>query len=996
MRPVYLLICLLSVSLGHSQQDTSVSFWAAVTPDAKPFDSTKVDKCLRLLRNLPANSLETRPIIPFPSEQELQQAAESAQTFNRWLNKAKVLRELGYKDCSLFILRSLTRNYPINEPALCFDAYTEIIYSHIYNLEFNQADTICLYAVKLAKKEAIQHAGLSWISAHTDHRLHRTELAREKLSASLALAQKEGSKHWELRNLSTMGVISRDVFFGHTLKAIPDHQQALELAIETRDTFYIINELIALGLNYGDAAKMDLHFDYLLQALEYLKYYEVLHQRLRIQSVLCEALTGFGSLNEAISLREETLKLAKLSKSSMASDIYLRLATAYINLREWNKAKASLDSATQILKLNGRYQTELFGLEQQYYVLFKAKGDIPQALSHLENAFASVSENYVNRNAQLLSEYETQYRTGEKEKLLKTTQNQRSWLLLLAALITILCIVVWISYFKQRASGRLVAQQKEIVQRQSDELRQLEQLKSRFFTNVSHELRTPLTLMLGPVSYLLKQDYWTDRDRNLLEITNQNGKRLLNLVNEILDLAKLETGRMDVQEKAVNWLKALEPTVAQYASFSDSHLAKLTFDFQADPGLNIYLDTNKFEKILHNFLSNALKFTPQSGTITLTASDLGDKLQVCVRDTGQGIHPSDLPHIFDRFYQSRRADSPVQGGTGIGLSLCYELSELLGGTIWAESVYGSGSAFYVELPKKEARLDEAPPPAAVVTPQVISTSNGFKQQESPSSLPGKAKGSILVVEDNPELRQYIQVILDEYKVQTAVNGKEALDLLQSGHMEPPDLIISDIMMPVMDGVQFLNWVKQSDQFRHIPFVMLTARGDARIKLQALRIGVDDYMLKPFLADELMARIHNLLQNHFERLRFQKLATENQLENFPIEPIPPVVSEVNARWLAELERLLEKKLDDHAFNFNWVASELNLSERQFRRKVQQLTGMPPNKYLQEMRLQQAHDLMTNGKFSTIKEIGYAVGYRDTPYFSALFTERFGTAPSQLLR
>ncbi|HLP95793.1 MAG TPA: ATP-binding protein [Saprospiraceae bacterium] len=994
MRSIIILICFLSVRAVFGQKDTTVNFWAAVTPKAQPFDTSKVDNCLRLLRSLPPHPLETRPVIPFPSNQELQQAAHSAQAFEKWLRKAKIMRELGYKDYSNFILEALTRYYPSTDPSLRFDAYTEIIYSCLYNLEFGKADSICMHAIKMANSAGMTHAGLAWISAHTDHRLQRTEMAREKLAVSLALAQKEGSKHWELRNQSTMGVISRDVFFGHTLKAIPDHLRALDLAIETRDTFYIINELIALGFNYDDAAKMDLHLDYLYKALEYLKHYEVLYQRMRILSALCEILPDLGRTEEAISLREGSLRIAKLAKSSFTSDIYLRLSTSYISLHKWDKAKAALDSVETILKQNGRYDTELFTLEQQYYVLFKAKGDIPEALKHLERAYAGVSQNYVKRNAQLLSEYETQYRTGEKEKLLKTTQKQRSWLLLLAVLITMLCIVVFISYFRQRATARLVAQQKEIVQRQSEELRQLEQLKSRFFTNVSHELRTPLTLMLGPLNHLLKQDYWTDRDRKLLEITNQNGKRLLNLVNEILDLAKLETGRMEIRESAVNWYKTIEPTVAQFASFSDSHLAKLSFNFQADPDLNIYLDTNKFEKILHNFLSNALKFTPQGGTITLTASDLGDQLQVCVRDTGQGIHPSDLPHIFDRFYQSRRADSPVQGGTGIGLSLCYELSELLGGNIWAESVYGSGSSFYFEFPKKVV-TEEAFAPQMGLNTQVIASS-------TPTALPtssqsGTIKGNILVVEDNPELRQYIQVILEGYQVHTAVNGKEALDLLQSGVMEPPDLIISDIMMPVMDGVQFLNLVKRSDQFRHIPFVMLTARGDARIKLQALRIGVDDYMLKPFEADELLARIQNLLQNHFERLRlYQMLSTENPAESVMEETIPPVVSEVNARWLADLERLLEKKLDDHAFNFNWVASELNLSERQFRRKVQQLTGMPPNKYLQEMRLQQARSLMSSGKFSTIKEIGYAVGYRDTPYFSALFTERFGSAPSQLLR
>ena len=246
-----------------------------------------------------------------------------------------------------------------------------------------------------------------------------------------------------------------------------------------------------------------------------------------------------------------------------------------------------------------------------------------------------------------------------------------------------------------------VARQTKEIRQQAEELKSLEQLKSRFFANVSHELRTPLTLMLGPMASLLKRDYWKEKDLNLLHFANKNGRQLLKLVNEILDLSKLETDRLEIKETAVNFHQYLQPLFAQFSSFGDSERVYLNFDYQADHDLHILIDVNKFEKIVHNFLSNALKFTPQKGQVDLIVKDEGQHLLVQVKDTGTGIHPDDLPHIFDRFYQSKQADAPVQGGTGIGLSLCLELAELLNGKVWVESELGKGSTFYFRFPKKE-------------------------------------------------------------------------------------------------------------------------------------------------------------------------------------------------------------------------------------------------------------------------------------------------------
>ncbi|MCB9338400.1 MAG: response regulator [Lewinellaceae bacterium] len=567
---------------------------------------------------------------------------------------------------------------------------------------------------------------------------------------------------------------------------------------------------------------------------------------------------------------------------------------------------------------------------------------------------------------------------------------------------------------------RKIQEDKAVIEKQAEELQSLERLKSRFFANVSHELRTPLTLMIGPLDSILKKE--TDRpkkERKLLEFVRNNSQHLLKLVNEILDLSKMETGRLEVCEEAVNFREYLQPMLSQFRSFSDSESVRLHFEYRADPDLHILLDTGKFEKIIHNFLSNALKFTPAGGRVELVVQDEVESLLVSVHDTGPGIHPDDLPHIFDRFYQSQQPDAPVQGGTGIGLSLAAELAALLEGKVWAESPdsyrNGKGSVFYFQFPKKVVTGDGG---------LVTGSTNGTEEKAleltettEPSAVPVSAqspitdhqspKTTVLVVEDNPELRAYLEVLLeDDYHVLTAENGRAALDMLEASSeltshpahpLTPltgsPSLIISDLMMPVMDGFQFLEKIKSDNRFRHLPVIMLTARADVRVKLRALRIGVDDYLTKPFVEEELKIRIQNLLANYHERL----LATAALAEPGEVQRTAeqPVIAAADAEWLEAVEAVFSKTMGDSQFKLDWVASEMHLSERQFNRRLKQLTGLTPNHYLREMRLQQARDFLHEGRYTSVKEVGSAVGFSSTKYFSKLFQERFGVLPSEYL-
>ena len=548
------------------------------------------------------------------------------------------------------------------------------------------------------------------------------------------------------------------------------------------------------------------------------------------------------------------------------------------------------------------------------------------------------------------------------------------------------------------------------IQKQSKELKEMDQLKSRFFANVSHELRTPLTLMLGPTGSVMKQGYLKEKDKELLQYVYKNEKHLLGLVNEILDLSKLETNRLEVKESLVGFYEYLSPLVAQFKSVGDSKKVVLSFTYHARKDLRLYLDERKFEKIINNFLSNALKFTPNTGTVKLAVSEEGGNILIKVKDTGAGIHPDDLPHIFERFFQSKQVDAPVQGGTGIGLSLCKELAELLGGRVGAESEFGKGSIFYFEFPKKEVteeslltEADGQPTPTLTVAdikegadlPEfgeaLISTASS---EYLPPDVDG-GKSTILVIEDNMELRSYLRIILeDRYRVLTAENGKIGLDKLTA---HPVDLIVSDLMMPIMDGFQLLEKVKSQDQWKYLPFIMLTARADVKVRLRALRIGVDDYMVKPFEEEELLARVENLLKNSYRRRLYQKElaesegtgSTDSENEMTPSSKLRPE----ELHWLEELETVVQKELTHFHFNVDVLANKMALSKRQLERKAKQLTGLSPSKYIQEVRFHEARQMLENKSQPSIKAVVYSVGVKDTVHFSRLFRARFGKSPSE---
>jgi signal transduction histidine kinase/DNA-binding response OmpR family regulator len=549
-------------------------------------------------------------------------------------------------------------------------------------------------------------------------------------------------------------------------------------------------------------------------------------------------------------------------------------------------------------------------------------------------------------------------------------------------MVSLLVLAIWLLVrwrtfrLRQRqiALEAIVKERTQQIALQAESLRELDSLKSRFFANISHELRTPLTLIMGPLQRLEKS-ILDGSNKHLVQLARQHSRQLIGLINELLDLSKLEANRMEVNMENANLSHLAMRAVANFESAASQK--NIDIHCHVDPAINrlLSLDLKKVEKILNNLLSNAVKFTPAQGEVNLSVVQRHQHLIFAVSDTGRGIAEKDLPKVFDRFYQSKREDAETLGGSGIGLALSKELAELMEGDLWVESKEHQGTTFFFKIPLIDGT--EAPEDLPAQESQEIEALEALPV--APSDLQAK----ILLVEDNVHLRNFLSLILaDSYHLITATHGKEALQQLQS---EKIDLIISDVMMPVMDGFELLEAVKADSRLQQIPVIMLTARAELKDKLKALRIGVDDYLIKPFDEEELKARVANLLQHYVNR---------NQGEEEQEKTDVPALGEADREWLAEVEDLVLKQIKSSNLNLSMLVDDLAISHRQFNRRLKRLTGLNASGYIREVRLHHARELLLRGTYRTIAEVSYAVGFDTPKYFSRLFFQRFGKRPSEM--
>ncbi|MFK7774195.1 MAG: ATP-binding protein [Saprospiraceae bacterium] len=581
---------------------------------------------------------------------------------------------------------------------------------------------------------------------------------------------------------------------------------------------------------------------------------------------------------------------------------------------------------------------------------------------------------------------------------------QSWWINLLLLFLIGLILYGIVKFGIRRSTQKLEARQKELevivsqrtaqiekdksfIEQQAEELKELDKIKSKFFANISHELRTPLTLILGPLSYILDSpEEWNKTQvQQQLFVMQRNGKNLLQLIEEILDLSKIEANKLELQEDATPMVQFFEYL---FFVFEPQFQTKtLSYDLQLDihQDLQVLVDRRKLEKILNNFLSNAIKFTSTNGKIILKVSETDDLIKVQVADNGKGIHPNDLPHVFERFYQSKQVDQKLYGGTGIGLALVKELAHLMDGKVKAESTLGEGSRFYFEFPKKKVAIAE-----------VIALPINETIEDDPFIDSIGSDFNIMVVEDNPDMRDFIvQLLRKKYKqVLVAKNGAEGIALLKANKISI-DLIVSDIMMPEVDGLEMLKTIKSNPEWFRIPVVMLTALAAERDKLSALTIGVDDYLTKPFSVPELMIRVQNLLYNSHQRKQVQSSEEEVTITSNSSKQQENQINEEDKKWIENLKSTIHNSLGETTLNVEELAASVFLSSRQMSRKVKSITGLTPARMVREVQLTKARKILEEHSSTSVNDLAFQCGFEHPTTFSKLFKKRFGKSPSEYM-
>lgn len=505
--------------------------------------------------------------------------------------------------------------------------------------------------------------------------------------------------------------------------------------------------------------------------------------------------------------------------------------------------------------------------------------------------------------------------------------------------------------------------------------------KLQFFTNISHELRTPLTLIADPVNYIIHDDNLNSQQRSMLQIVQRNVLVLTQLVSEILDFRKVQNGKMELRLSDFNLAESMKQWIMLFsASAQKKHIA---ISMDAPDTIMLRADQDKIERICYNLLSNALKYTSEGGEISLMAKEEGGRVMISVADNGCGISSDELPYIFDRFYQAKNAGR----GTGIGLAIVKAFTELHHGEVSATSVEGKGSTFTIHIPVRQK---------GEVTNQPTEKIEQLVEPSSAQEVPNQArhideliqpyqtdKPEVLIIDDNIDIRTYLRSVLSEkYNVSEAADGKAGLELARK---IVPDIVLSDIMMPVMDGLAFCQQLKTDKAISHIPVILLTARSLDEQRAEGYEHGADAYLSKPFSLRLLLSRIDNLIES-------RKKLNQTWSKGVEDDEIGNISNEIDKSFLKQLRKIIQENLANSDLSVEQIGDKIGLSRVQLYRKVKALTGYSPVEIVRKARLTRARHLLQTTE-RTVSEVAYAVGFSTPSYFSKCYKDEFGENPKK---
>lgn len=557
-----------------------------------------------------------------------------------------------------------------------------------------------------------------------------------------------------------------------------------------------------------------------------------------------------------------------------------------------------------------------------------------------------------------------------------------SWAYAVYALLLIGVLILARNAVLRRERNKFKIQQMEHEAERNEEVNQM---KFRFFTNVSHELRTPLTLIISPLESMIKE---TKDDRKLgqLKLMHRNASRLLNLVNQLLDFRKNEVAGLHLSLSEGEIVSYVHNICNSFLMLSEKKNVHLTF-FSAIESLNMSFDEDKIGKVVMNLLSNAFKFTPDGGRVDVSLELLkgaAETLEIKVSDTGVGISDADKERIFERFYQSeRKGDGSSTTGSGIGLSLVRDYVTLHGGVVRVFDNVGTGSVFVVDIPVKHSAVNVVTPLSEEAVEEDAAVLALESEEKPEIELPdeeGRKKPLALIVDDNEDFVSFMRYTLSLYfRVESAVNGKEAWQVIPE---LMPDIIVSDVMMPEMDGNELCRWVKADKRTSNIPFVLLTAKQSVENKVEGLTIGADDYVTKPFNMEVLILRMRKLID----------LSSKNKLRTrIDPEPSEIVITSMDEKLIENAIKYVEANISRSDLSVEELSHELGMSRVHLYKKLLQITGKTPIEFIRIIRLKRAAQLLRESQ-QNVSEVAYQVGFNNPKYFSKYFKDEFGVLPS----
>jgi pentatricopeptide repeat protein len=763
------------------------------------------------------------------------------------------------------------------------------------------------------------------------------------------------------------------------------------------DLAYVLNDMSTL---YSHIKQYDSAESCSLESLKLLAEIGDTESMPGAYANLVDVYVSREQYDKAIEIIEKSFELLnrqKLVNSLVRATNYSNLGIIHTQTGHFKEAEAALQQAETLAKdLDKNTLLEVYGFRIQ---LEKARGNFKEAFRY-DDLKDNLRDSLFNQErAAQIATIQTRFEVEKKEQMIQSLQQQeqihnlKQWLLA-GGLILVVATSLLI-YFLQRTNHKKVEHLLSVQQDLNFKLQETDQLKSRFFANISHEFRTPLSLIITPVEdELRKNNQLAPVTKNLFSQVNRQANQLLSLVNDLLDLSKLDAKKMELRVKQGNLAHFMQLLTASFDSLAESK--KISFEKRINlPEEMVWFDPEKIEKILNNLLINAFKFTPSGKSISIDVwkDSVKGSVTILVADKGIGIATEEQAHVFSSFYQVRNSADDLKG-TGLGLALVKELVDLYKGSIHLQSNIGEGTTITVTLPATaealaHAHFMEGDIKQEELSPVITITQTEQTEEETEDANERPNQPTVLVVEDHDELRNFISSIVKEkYTVIAAKNGEEGWALATE---QLPDLIISDVMMPLMSGTELCEKIKTDERTSHIPVILLTAKADLESRLTGLKTGADDYLAKPFSTEELSIRSHNLLEQRRKLAEKYKQQISSPPPALFILPESPQEPSLDERFLNRARERVLANLDNSTYGVEEFATDMNLSRAQLFRKLKAIVSMSPNEFINEIRLLRAAE-MIKAKTDNLSQIAYAVGFNEQSYFAKRFKKKFGVTPS----